>query len=111
MNGDAIYHPIHEYQDTLQNIYLGDFKESPQFQSYCQEHDQTDISFSIFREGALKCRCIKEPTMRVCVDEIETGFAEMVNNLKEMSRRRRVSCECNFCQSEMQRKVELGEGN
>jgi hypothetical protein len=36
----------------------------------------------------MMCKCIQPPTMRVCVDEIETGFAELVYCLKEIRRRK-----------------------
>jgi hypothetical protein len=105
-------HPIHEYHDTLKNIYLGDFKQSDHFEQYCRESGKTDISFSIFKRGALMCRCIQQPAMRVCVDEIETGFSELVFLLKNILRRNktlRKDC-CAFCRQEEENKEELGEG-
>jgi hypothetical protein len=78
-HGEIIEHAVHEYHDTLKNIYLGDFKQSDEFEEYCRRSGKADISFSKFKEGALLCPCIREPTMRVCVDEIETGFSELVH--------------------------------
>lgn len=85
-NGNDIFHPIHEYNDTLKNIYADDFKESIAFEEFCKRTGRTDISYSKFREGALKCPCIQQPTMRVCVDEIETSFTELTYCLKEIHR-------------------------
>ena len=114
-NGDDIEHSVHEYHDTLHNIYLGDFKESEHFEEFCRRTGKTDISFTKFREGALMCPCIQAPTMRVCVaDEIETGFAELVFALKEINRRSRQRrngevC-CMFCENEQRKKEDMGSG-
>ena len=110
--GEVVEHAVHEYHNTLKNIYLGEFKQSDDFEEYCGRTGNTDISFSKFTEGALACPCIQEPTMRVCVDEIETGFCELVHVMKEVLRRNRnerKSC-CNFCRHETIRKAELGAG-
>jgi hypothetical protein len=48
--------------------------------------------------------------MRVCVDEIETGFAELVHSMKEILRRNSTTCKCTFCSNEKVRKAELKEG-
>ena len=58
-------------------------------------------------EGALSCPCIRKPTMRVCVDEIETEFTELTLTLKTILQRSRVKCECDFCVGEAKRKEEL----
>ena len=60
------------------------------------------------------CPCIQAPTMRVCVDELETGFSEVVFTLKEIyrrsrARRNREEC-CRFCENERCRKEEMGSG-
>jgi hypothetical protein len=50
--------------------------------------------------------------MRVCVDEIETGFGELVFMLKELLRGNttpRKDC-CEFCRHEASRKQDLEEG-
>ena len=108
-----IEHPIHEYHDTLKNIYLGDFMQSQEFQEWRRVSGKDTISFSKFVEGALKCRCIQQPSMRVCVDEVETGFAELVFMMKEIMRRsptKRKDC-CAFCRNEEARKADLGTGD
>lgn len=113
-DGEDIEHTIHEYHDTLQNIYLGDFKESIEFEDYCRRTGKNDISFSTFRKGARLCPCIQAPTMRVCVDELETGFSELVFTLKEIHRRsparKRGNVCCAFCTRELHRKDTLGAG-
>ena len=58
------------------------------------------------------CPCIQEPTMRVCVDEVETGMAELCFMLKEILRRsqqKRNTC-CQFCINEDRKKNALGAG-
>ena len=64
----------------MKNIYLGDFKQSEFFNEYCAQSGKSDISFSKFKQGAFMCPCIQEPTMRVCVDEVETGMAKLLSN-------------------------------
>ena len=109
-HGDPIEHHVHEYHDTLKNIYLGDFKESDEFEEYCRTSGKQDLSYSKFLEGALMCPCIQEPAMRVCVDEIETGFGELVYTMKETLRRSRTKRQlcCAFCRKEEIRKEEQG---
>jgi hypothetical protein len=51
--GKVIEHAVHEYHDTLKNIYLGEFKQSDDFEEYCGRTGNTDISFSKFKECAL----------------------------------------------------------
>lgn len=52
--------------------------------------------------------------MRVCVDELETGFSELVFTLKEIHRRsparKRGDVCCALCTSELHRKDTLGAG-
>lgn len=77
INGLDIEHAVHEYHDTLQNIYLGDFMESEEFAKFCQRSGKTGISFSKFVEGALQCPCIQAPKMRVCVDELKLDLVNL----------------------------------
>jgi hypothetical protein len=105
-DGTPIYHPIHEFGDTLWNIYLEDFKRSKEFAELCRQTGRTTISFSKFREGALACPCIRQPTMRVCVDETETAFSELTYCLKEIQRRSQNVCACGFCTNEQRREDE-----
>ena len=60
------------------------------------------------------CPCIQAPTMRVCVDEVETGFSELIFTLKEILRRspgrKRGDVCCIFCTNERQRKDTMGAG-
>ena len=111
--GDPIEHHVHEYHDTLKNIYLGDFKESVEFEDYCRTSGKEDLSYSKFVEGALMCPCIVEPHMRVCVDEIEVGFGELVHTMKEVLRRSRTQRQqcCDFCRNEAILKEQQGAGN
>lgn len=109
-NGNKIEHAIHEYHDTLKNIYLGDFKESQEYNAYLQRSGKKDLSFSSFKAGVDLCNCIQQPMMRVCVDEIETGFSELVFVMKEIlrrSRKPRGEC-CEFCRHEDTRREEVG---
>lgn len=108
--GHDIYHPIHEYNNTLKDIYLGEFMESEIYEEMLKNSGRSSISFTIFREGALKCKCIQPPTMRVCVDEIETAFSELVYCLKEIRRRSRGKCTCQFCLDETVKEESQGEG-
>ena len=108
--GNNVEHAVHEYHDTLQNIYCGDFKKSDESKDFCEATGRTTLSYTKFKEGAFMCPCIKEPTMRVCVDEIETGFSELVYSMKEIMRRSRTKCTCGFCKNEDCRKKELKDG-
>ena len=78
----GLYHAVHEYNDTLKNIYLDDFQASEEFQSFCNRSGRKSICFNTFKRGALRCDCIKKPTMRVCVDENETEFTELTTTLQ-----------------------------
>ena len=109
-DGNKIEHAVHEYHDTLKNIYLDDFKQSEQYEMFCRDSGKKEIGFTLFKEGALSCSCIQEPTMRVCVDEVETGFSELIYSMKEILRRSRTACECLFCRNEKTKREELKEG-
>ena len=109
--GEDQYHAIHEYNDTLKNIYVDDFKTSMEFQSFCRRTGRTDVGYSKFKEGALSCKCIQQPQMRVCVDEIETGFTEMMTTLKNIHlKTKHRECPCPFCHNEAVKKETMGEG-
>jgi hypothetical protein len=109
--GDDLFHAPHEYTDTLKNIYLSDFKESVEYAAYRERSGGKDLGYSKFKEGVHLCPCVGEPKMRVCVDELETGFAEMVECLKTILRRSsRMPCDCGFCTAEAQKEEELGKG-
>jgi hypothetical protein len=107
---EGVYHAVHEYTDNLKNIYLDDFKNSYSFAAFCRRTGRDNISFSKFKVGALQCKCISKPTMRICVDEVETGFVELLNCLKNVFRTARVVCECDFCRLQAAREADLGAG-
>ena len=98
---DGIYHAVHEYTDTLKNIYYDEFRNSIELQDFVQRTGKTMVSFGMFLKGALKCKCIRAPVMRVCVDEVETAFNELVktlNNIRKANRsQRKPPCPCLFC--------------
>lgn len=110
---DDTYHAVHEYHDTLKNIYLDDFLSSREFEEFVARTGKTSVSFTKFKEGALMCPCIREPVMRVCVDEVETAFNEVVRTLHNIRKsrwnRNRDECECQFCTHEAVKKERLGE--
>jgi hypothetical protein len=105
-----MFHPIHEYSDTLRNIYMDDFKASDQFKEFQKRTGRNSISFTKFSEGAKQCPCIQEPGMRVCVDEVETVFGELTTTLANINRKNTTVCECEFCKNEDIKKEELGAG-
>lgn len=110
----GVYHAIHEYHDTLKNIYMDDFKNSVEFKELKERTGRSSISYSTFLKGALKCPCIRQPVMRVCVDEIETAFNEVVatlNNVRKKNRnQRRPECKCKFCENEAAKEAALPPG-
>ena len=112
--GPDKYHAMHEYHDTLKNIYLDDFLNSVDFEEYCARTGRTSVSYGKFLEGALMCPCIREPVMRVCVDEVETAFNELtktLSNVRKANRtQRRPACTCVFCKNEATKKEELPDG-
>ena len=111
VDGIDQYHAQHEYTDTLKNIYAQDFKDSVEYEDFCRDTGRDGISYSKFKEGVRLCPCISEPTMRVCVDELETGFTELTECLSSILRRSaRTPCECGFCESEARKKEELKKG-
>ena len=105
-----MYHPIHEYNDKLRNIFLDDFKHSLEFQLFVERTGRTSISYSKFLEGALKCPCIREPQMRVCVDKIETVFSEFTKTLAKIKFNNRRKCTCDFCVEQARREELYGIG-
>lgn len=111
---ENVYHAVHEYHDTLKNIYLDEFQCSVEFQDFVAKTGKTSVSFGKFLEGALSCPCIKAPVMRVCVDEVETAFNEVVktlNNVRKKNRtQRKPECLCVFCVNEAAKKEQLDEG-
>lgn len=106
--GKDKYHAVHEYQDTLKNIYLDEFLTSMEFQDFARRTGKTSISYGIFLKGALMCPCIRAPVMRVCVDETETAFNELVHSLNKVRKKsrslRKPECECGFCNNEKVKK-------
>ena len=111
--GDMKYHAVHEYNDTLKNIYLDDFQASVEYMAFRKRTGREKIGYTKFKEGALQCKCIKKPTMRVCVDEIETEFTEITSTLKTIRRtsvNRGEICNCAFCTYEEEKKKKLGDG-
>lgn len=92
-----IYHPPHEYTDLLQNIYHHDFLESAEYRKFQRENNGTTIGYSIFKRGATRCPCIQAPSMRVCVDEVETEFAELLHSVKKYYSKHQDRCKCSFC--------------
>lgn len=112
--GPKSYHAVHEYHDTLKNIYLDDFKNSVEFKDFQQRTGRSSLSYTKFLEGALMCPCIRAPVMRVCVDEAETAFNEVVktlNNVRKKNRnQRRPECKCKFCQNEAEKMATLPPG-
>ena len=108
---EGVYHPIHEYNDKLRNIFMDDFKQSLEFQLFSERTGRKSISYSKFLEGALKCPCIREPQMRVCVDKIETMFSEVTKTLAKIRFNNRKLCECRFCVSQEALKEQYKAGN
>ena len=108
--GDGEYHAVHEYNDTLHNIFTKEFPESPEFAAFQESTGRKTIGYSKFVEGALLCPCIQPPTMRVCVDEIETKFREVVTTLQSI-RQKGIKCNCNFCIKEIEQKTKQGKGD
>ena len=110
--GDNCYHPVHEYRDTVKNIFLDDFLNSKAFEEYKEESGRDTISFSKFKEGAFMCPCIRAPKARVCVDEIETGFNELTKSLENILRQQAATeydC-CPACAMETAKKEGNPEG-
>ena len=105
------YHPVHEYRDTVKNIYADDFLKSQAFKDFRERTGRATISFSKFKEGAFKCPCIQPPKMKACVDEIETEFNEFTKAFESKLRRRPATefC-CIACVEQDMEKERLGEG-
>ena len=92
------FHPVHEYHDTLMNIYLDEFLNSDELKLYQETTGKNTISYTTFIKGAFMCPCIKAPKMRVCVDEIETSFSELAKCLQDISRRKPAT-DCFCCEA------------
>ena len=103
-NGKPIKHYPHEYCDTLISIYSNEFLESSEFAILTNVLKRDSISFTVFVNGATKCPCVQQPKMRICVDEVETGFFELLRTLKNRRKLKAAACLCNFCFSETQLK-------
>jgi hypothetical protein len=112
--GKDKFHPVHEYCDSLKNIYQDDFKNSIEFQEFVERTGITTVSYGKCVEGALSCPCIREPVWRVCVDEVETGFNEIVttlNNTRKSNRsKRKPTCICSFYVTQAIEKVNHAAG-
>lgn len=109
--GENEYHAVHEYNDSLRNIFLDDFKHSLEFDMFCKRTGRKSLSYSKFVEGALSCPCIREPTMRVCVDKIETMFTELTTTLAKVNFNNRKTCNCKACANQAKLKEAYGKGN
>jgi hypothetical protein len=111
-DGNEVTHYPHEYTDNLKNIYLTEFLPSDEHNLLCRIHNKSIIGYSIFKEGALHCPCVRQPTMRFCVDEVETGFNEILNSLQDRRKKNKKTnrCECKFCTVEEEKKEEAGSG-
>ena len=110
---DGSYHPVHEFCDTVKNIYNDDFLKSPEFAAFKERTKRDTICFSLFKRGATMCPCIQKPKMRVCVDEVETAFNELTKTLASMLRRQPAVIKgapayCRACEVQAARKEELG---
>jgi hypothetical protein len=110
--GTAEFHYPHEYTDTYKNIYLTEFLYSDEHALLCRMHNKSSIGYSVFKEGASICPCVRPPTMRFCVDETETGFNEMLNTLQSRRKLNKLfnTCKCKFCTAEGEKKAEVGKG-
>ena len=104
-----MFHFPHEYNDTLYNIYKKEFLISEEYEYLKTVSKRDNISYRIFLEGALLCPCIRQPTLRYCVDEIETGVAELCKTIQSRRKTLKFICECLFCTNERQRE-ENSEG-
>lgn len=109
--GRYLYHPVHEYRDSVKNIYADDFLKSQAFKDFQERTGRATLSFSKFKEGAFKCPCIQAPKMKVCVDEIETEFNELTKTFESKLRRRPATEACCIaCVEQDMEKERLGEG-
>ena len=98
--GNNIYHMRHEYTDTLENIYYNEFLMSSDYADYLELPGSVSIGLTKFMEGALRCKCITAPRMRVCADEIEVDFYEVLYCLKNIKRTVNAkACKCPYCLS------------
>lgn len=53
------------------------------------------------------CPCVRAPEFRYCVDQIETGLAELLFALKNKLRGN-APCDCKYCKTEAANKVTCG---
>lgn len=98
--GEAVYHFPHNYNDTLFNIYKLEFLVSEEYNYLKTVSKRDNVSYRIFLEGAHLCPCIRPPTLRYCVDQIETGLAELCMTIQNRRKTQRLVCECSFCTNE-----------
>lgn len=103
------YHAVHEYSDTLKSMYT-DFLDSSEFADFTRRTGRTNLCFSLFQSAALSCKCIRKPKMRVCVDEVEVSFGELLKCLNDIKRSTRGRCECAFCEGQANLQEELQSG-
>lgn len=108
-SGDRIFHPIHEYTDTLENIYRRDFCESKEYKEFRERNDNREIGFTKFFLAATKCPCIRTPSLRSCVDEVEVNLSESIATLKSLHRANQ-DCACNFCGKMREKKAKKRGG-
>lgn len=108
--GKGVFHPVHEYCDTMKNIYHNDFLKSAEFKAFQERTGRETLGFRKFKEGCFMCPCIQQPKMRVCVDETETSFNELTKTLASALRRRPVTAAtcCKACESQAAQKLALG---
>jgi hypothetical protein len=108
---DKTFHRVHEYHDTLMNIYLDEFLCSESFKLYTETSGKSSISYTTFIKGAFMCPCIKAPKIRVCVDEIETSFCELSKCLQDIRRQKPATKKfcCEACSILAEEKARVGE--
>jgi hypothetical protein len=93
----------------MKNVYLEDFLYSHEYTDW-QKTSGKSLGYSKFVQGAKMCKCIVEPELRYCVDQIEVGVGESLYALK-MKLRSSDKCKCDFCVEEATKKVAQGQGN
>lgn len=107
--GHKIQHRPHEYTDLLENIFRLDFLHSVEYKKFQEENNNRTIGLSTFVKGATRCPCIKRPTLRACVDEVEVNVAESLNALRLLMRTNDMKkCTCAFCVKHAKDKKEMG---
>ena len=107
--GNDKYHSVHEYIDTLRNMY-SDFLDSTEFAAFTRRTGRTDMCYTVFKSAALSCKCIQKPKMRVCVDEVEVSFGELLKCMNDLKRSTRGRCVCAFCDNQTNLQEQLKSG-